>query len=100
MAYVYNSVDLLQSQPLVGDGECVTLVRRYAHLGPTATWRAGKKVWGDKSIPRGTAIATFLMVGGLSVARATMLHFTWIRMSTGSGLWTNGEPWSKLKSIR
>lgn len=59
MSHIYNSVELLQGQPLVGDGECVTLVKKYAHLSNAATWHASKKVWGNTSIPKGTAIATF-----------------------------------------
>ncbi|MEX9251763.1 BPSL0067 family protein [Pseudenterobacter timonensis] len=60
MAYVYGLVDSLQGKDQVGDGECVSLVKQYAHLGSTGTWKQGKKVFGNKSIPRGTAIATFV----------------------------------------
>lgn len=60
MAYVYGLVDSLQGKDQIGDGECVTLVKKYAHLGATGTWKQGRKVFGDKSIPRGTAIATFV----------------------------------------
>jgi len=96
MAYVYNSVDLLQSQPLVGDGECVTLVRRYAHLGPTATWRAGKKVWGDKSIPRGTAIATFF--NGRWPGRSTGNHAAFYLDQDEHGIWVMDQ-WRTLVKI-
>lgn len=60
MAYIYGLVDSLQGKDQVGDGECVTLVKQYAHLGVTGTWKQGRKVFGDKSIPVGTAIATFV----------------------------------------
>lgn len=60
MAYVYSLVNSLQNTEMVGDQECVALVKKYAHLGATATWRQGKKVFGDMSIPRGAAIATFV----------------------------------------
>ncbi len=60
MAYVYGLVDSLQGKKLVGSGECVDLVKQYAHLGITGTWKQGRKVFGDKSISRGTAIATFV----------------------------------------
>ncbi|ECX3818404.1 BPSL0067 family protein, partial [Salmonella enterica] len=60
MAYIYGLVDSLQGKDQVGDGECVALVKQYAHLGFTGTCKQGRKVFGDKSIPRGTAIATFV----------------------------------------
>ena len=60
MAYVYSLVNSLQNTEMVGDQECVALVKKYAHLGATATWRQGKKVFGDMSRPRGAAIATFV----------------------------------------
>lgn len=66
MAYVYGLVDSLQGTEMVGmpgmgdAKECVFLVQVYAHVGHTGTWRQGRKVFGDKSIPRGTAIATFV----------------------------------------
>ncbi|MFU0889255.1 BPSL0067 family protein [Kluyvera sichuanensis] len=56
-------VDSLQGTEMVGargKEECVDLVQVYAHLGSTGTWKQGRKVFGDKSIPRGTAIATFV----------------------------------------
>lgn len=46
MAYIYGLVDSLQGKDQVGDGECVTLVKQYAHLGVTGTWKQGRKVLG------------------------------------------------------
>ncbi|EBJ4219724.1 TPA: BPSL0067 family protein [Salmonella enterica subsp. enterica serovar Birkenhead] len=46
MAYIYGLVDSLQGKDQVGDGECVTLVKQYAHLGVTGTWKQGRKVFG------------------------------------------------------
>ncbi|EFC5425040.1 TPA: BPSL0067 family protein [Escherichia coli] len=66
MAYVYGLVDSLQGTDMVGMAgagdrkECVFLVQVYAHVGNIGTWKQGRKVFGDKSIPRGTAIATFV----------------------------------------
>lgn len=60
MAHIYGLVDSLQNKDQVDGGECVALVKKYAHLGATATWRQGRKVLGDKSIHKGTAIATFV----------------------------------------
>lgn len=44
MAYIYGLVDSLQGKDQVGDGECVALVKQYAHLGFTGTWKQGRKV--------------------------------------------------------
>ncbi|BEG45583.1 BPSL0067 family protein [Escherichia coli] len=85
MSRVYESVDLLQGQPLVEDGECVTLVKRYAHLGSTATWRAGKKVWGDTTIPKGTAIATFF--NGRWPGRSSGNHAAFYLGQDKRGIW-------------
>ncbi len=99
MSRVYGSVDLLQGQPLVGDGECVTLVKRYAHLGSTATWRAGKKVWGTPLFQKVPLLPLFLMGDGLAGVQVIMLHSIWGRINEGSGLWISGERRSESKNI-
>lgn len=85
MSRVYGSVDLLQGQPLVGDGECVTLVKRYAHLGSTATWRAGKKVWGTPLFQKVPLLPLFLMGDGLAGVQVIMLHSIWGRINEDLG---------------
>lgn len=59
MPYIYSGAGTLHSKPMVGDGECVALIRHYTNAPPARTWRQGREVWGNKSIPSGTAIATF-----------------------------------------
>lgn len=44
----------------IGNGECVTACKHFAGIPyPTSMWKAGRKVLGSRSIPIGTAIATF-----------------------------------------
>ena len=49
---------------VIGDGHCVAYVERAAGAPPTARWRPGARVRGDRGIARGTAIATFGADGG------------------------------------
>lgn len=59
MPYVYKEAMRLERKDKVGDGECVALVRMYAGAREARAWRAGKKVVGERTLPLGTAIATF-----------------------------------------
>jgi hypothetical protein len=60
MSYVYADARLLHNQEKVGDLECVALIRRYTNAPPAVNWREGDKVLGNKNLPFGTAIATFV----------------------------------------
>src|SRR5712672_2307338 len=44
---------------VIGSGQCVAFVQKAAKAPPTDQWRKGKKVAGDRTVPAGTAIATF-----------------------------------------
>lgn len=57
--YVYKEAMKLERNAKVGDGECVALVRHYGKAPPAVAWRAGTRVMGDRTLPLGTAIATF-----------------------------------------
>jgi hypothetical protein len=59
MPYVYKEAMKLDRTPKVGDGECVALVRTHTGAPPARSWREGSKVVGDRTLPLGTAIATF-----------------------------------------
>ena len=49
------------NEPLIGDGDCVALVRAAApDLPKTSLWRPGDNVFGNRSIQEGTVIATFV----------------------------------------
>ena len=66
MPYIFAGVDSYKGKPLIGTGTCVDLIKE---LVPglkgqsTTTWKAGGNVMevfkAGKTIPRGTAIATF-----------------------------------------
>jgi hypothetical protein len=60
MPYVYAKVDDLDGTALVGTHQCVDLVKTYAKAPESALWKEGKKVKGNPSITKGTAIATFV----------------------------------------
>jgi hypothetical protein len=48
---------------VVGDGECVALVKRAAHAPPTSFWRRGTLVRGNTELQPGTVTATFDPIG-------------------------------------
>jgi hypothetical protein len=62
MGYVYKNVDDLQDHELVGNAECVDLIKK---LAPglkglsTSAWKEGATVVGSLAMEPGTAIATF-----------------------------------------
>src|SRR5687768_5707522 len=45
---------------LVSNGECAGLVMHYTRVGKAKNWEEGDAVRGNKTIKRGTAIATFV----------------------------------------
>lgn len=89
MPSVYKDVDKLQLQPLAGTGDCVELIKHYAPglIGkPTSAWRPGERVIDvASSLPRGTAIATF--VDGHFPHRKTGQHAAFFLASAGSGIY-------------
>lgn len=60
MPYVYADVRKLDGEPKVGNFECVALIRHYTNAPPAASWCAGEKVLGNKTLRPGTAIAPFV----------------------------------------
>lgn len=62
MPHVYSEVDKLQREPVVDGGNCVSLIKAFAPglIGQsTLVWKEGAKVLGNRTLARGTAIATF-----------------------------------------
>lgn len=58
---VTDPINRFAYEPLVGDGDCVALVRAAApNLPNTKLWRPGEDVFGNSSIKEGTIIATFV----------------------------------------
>jgi hypothetical protein len=60
MPYTYSKVSELEDKDMVGSHQCVALVQEYGGAPVTRAWRQGDAVVGNKSIKKGTAIATFV----------------------------------------
>ena len=60
MSYTYTKVDELEKTAMVGNHQCVALVRHYAGAPATLAWKQGEAVLGNRLLRKGTAIATFV----------------------------------------
>lgn len=60
MPYTYTKVDDLEKTTMVGNHQCVALVRHYAGAPATLAWKQGAAVLGNRLLRKGTAIATFI----------------------------------------
>ncbi|PJC98758.1 hypothetical protein GQ37_010445 [Janthinobacterium sp. BJB1] len=60
MSYTYTKVDDLEKTTMVGNHQCVALVRHYAGAPATLAWKQGEAVLGNRLLRKGTAIATFV----------------------------------------
>lgn len=60
MSYTYPKVDDLENEPVVGTRQCVALVQKYAGAPVTSAWKQGESVLGNRTLKKGTAIATFV----------------------------------------
>jgi|SRR5471030_577491 len=60
MSYTYSKVSDLENSDMVGNRQCVALVRKYAGAPATLAWKQGAAVLGNNSLKKGTAIATFV----------------------------------------
>jgi hypothetical protein len=85
MAYVYAQVDDLEGTAKVGSKQCVALLQHYAGLPATGAWQEGRKVIGDMSVAKGTAIATF--VDGRYKSLPTGNHAAFFIGQDASGMW-------------
>src|ERR1700692_1884309 len=65
MPYTASVSDIQQNYlgKAIGTGQCVAFVEMAAKTPHTATWKRGRLVAGDMTIPQGTAIATFDSAG-------------------------------------
>ena len=79
---------------VIGAGHCVDFVKAAAGVPRTAAWREGAAVRGNRSIPRGTAIATFESDG--SYASETGNHAAIYLDQDHRGIWVydqwQGQP--------
>lgn len=60
MPYTYSKVDDLEKTTMVGNHQCVALVRHYAGAPATLSLEQGAAVLGNRLLRKGTAIATFI----------------------------------------
>ena len=85
MAYVYSKADDLQETDKVGSRQCVALLQHYAGLPSTSTWKEGKTVFGQITLAKGTAIATF--VDGKYKSLSTGNHAAFYLSQDAGGIW-------------
>jgi len=96
MSYIFESADKLDGQPIVGDGQCVTLVREMTKAPVTSSWKQGVTVKGDLTIKKGTAIATF--VGGKYLSKKTGNHAALYVGQDKKGVWVVDQ-WVKKEKV-
>lgn len=88
MPHVYAAVDRLSGHELVGNGDCVDLVKTYApglKGWKASQWSQGAKVVDTPDLKRGTAIATF--VDGKYPNNKTGQHAAFFLKHAGAGIW-------------
>jgi len=96
MPYVYSEVDNLQGKSPVDSHQCVALLQHYISAPHTSAWREGKKVLGNPSIVKGTAIATF--VSGKYPNARTGNHAAFYLSHDASGIWIMDQ-WAGKETI-
>ncbi|MEJ8810691.1 BPSL0067 family protein [Variovorax ureilyticus] len=85
MPYVHSKAEDLDDTDLVGTHQCVVLLQHYAKVPHTSSWTEGRKVHGNASIAKGTAIATF--VNGKYPNRSTGDHAAFYLSQNAGGIW-------------
>jgi len=85
MPYIYSKADDLDDTDLVGTHQCVALLQHYARVPHTSVWTEGEKVFGNASIAKGTAIATF--VKGKYPNHSTRNHAAFYLSQNAGGIW-------------
>lgn len=85
MSYIYSNVDDLEGTDKVESKQCVALLQHYAKLPVTHLWKEGRPVFGDLSILKGTAIATFVNKRYLSHSHGN--HGAFYISQDGHGIW-------------
>jgi hypothetical protein len=89
MSFVYPAVDELVDKPLLGDGECIQIVKMKVPglIGiSTRNWVKGESVMDSPNLRRGTAIATFGPDGRYPTANSGQ-HAALFLKHAGSGIW-------------
>ena len=101
MSFVYTRVDSLQRSDIIGDGNCVLLIKHYIPQFrniSTQSWRQGEHVMSTtKPIARGTAIATF--EHGRYPNRPRGNHAAFFMARVNDTLWVM-EQWKGMTEVR
>lgn len=104
MPYLYREARKLKGKPKVGDFQCVALVRHFTNAPPALAWREGERVLGNRNIPEGTAIATF--VNGRWPGKPHGNHAAFYLGQVSDGIYvidqwtTSGSPYIQMRFIR
>lgn len=96
MSYCYSQVDELEDEPVVGTHQCVALVQKYAGAPVTSAWKQGEPVLGNKTLKKGTAIATF--VNGRYPNHSHGNHAALFVKASGDGIWVMDQWKSESKT--
>lgn len=101
MPFVFKRVDKLAGSQIIGDGNCVLLVKHYISAFrniSTQSWRQGEHVMSaTKPLARGTAIATF--ENGRYPNRRTGNHAAFFMAKVNNRLWVM-EQWKGMIAVR
>ena len=91
MSYTYTKVDDLEKTTMVGNHQCVALVRHYAGAPAALAWKQGEAVLGNRLLRKGTAIATFINGKYANHHQGNQRPCIWGRRWTVSLSWTRGR---------
>lgn len=101
MAGYLSYVDVETITHLASTHSCASLVQHYTRVGPTQNWIEGDLVKGNKTIRRGTAIATF--VNGVYPNKPHGNHAALYVSQDANGIWVidqwegKDEPFTKRR---
>jgi hypothetical protein len=101
MPYVYAAVDELLEKPLLGDGQCIQIVKMIVPglIGiSTQSWKQGEAVKDVANLRQGTAIATFGPDGKFPIGN-TGQHAALFLKHAGAGFWVMDQ-WRTQGMIR
>ena len=102
MPYAYPSADELLDKPLLGDGECIQIVKMLVPglVGlSTRSWKKGAAVKNVQNLRRGTAIATFGPNGRFPTGN-TGQHAALFLSHAGAGIWVLDQWRSQGRIVR
>lgn len=100
MAFIATELSKLENKPVVGEGDCVILIKEKVQGlkgSHTSAWCAGQKVVGSHGIARGTAIATFEK--GRYPSREGKKHAAIFLASAGASFWVLDQWKHPLKKL-